>query len=80
MLFFVNEGYRVVAHARRGHGRSARVSDGHDRDHSAADASAVAGHSDPRNTIRTGHLTGGGEVARFAVRHGDPAGVMQVRT
>ncbi|WP_232629942.1 alpha/beta fold hydrolase [Methylobacterium sp. Leaf118] len=74
MLFFVRNGYRVVAHDRRGHGRSAQVSDGHDMDHYAADASAVAEHLDLRNAVHIGHSTGGGEVARYVARHGQPQG------
>jgi non-heme chloroperoxidase len=74
MLFFVNQGYRVVAHDRRGHGRSAQVSDGHDRDHYAADAAAVVEHLDLRNAVHIGHSTGGGEVARYVARFGQPQG------
>ncbi|EHK67640.1 alpha/beta fold hydrolase [Achromobacter arsenitoxydans] len=74
MLFFVAQGYRVVAHDRRGHGRSSQVSDGHDMDHYAADASAVAEHLDLRNAVHIGHSTGGGEVARYVARHGEPQG------
>jgi len=74
MLFFVAHGFRVVAHDRRGHGRSTQVSDGHDMDHYAADASAVAGHLDLRNAVHIGHSTGGGEVARYVARHGQPQG------
>lgn len=70
MLFFVNKGYRVVAHDRRGHGRSAQVSDGHDMDHYAADVAAVVEHLDLRQSIHVGHSTGGGEVARYVARHG----------
>jgi non-heme chloroperoxidase len=74
MLFFVQKGYRVVAHDRRGHGRSAQVSDGHDMDHYAADAFAVVEHLDLKNAVHVGHSTGGGEVARYVARHGQPAG------
>jgi non-heme chloroperoxidase len=70
MLFFLSKGYRVVAHDRRGHGRSTQVSDGHDMDHYAADAAAVADHLDLRDSINVGHSTGGGEVARYVARHG----------
>jgi non-heme chloroperoxidase len=70
LLFFVNKGYRVIAHDRRGHGRSSQVSDGHDMDHYAADAAAVADHLDLRNAVHIGHSTGGGEVARYVARHG----------
>jgi non-heme chloroperoxidase len=74
MLFFVNQGYRVVAHDRRGHGRSAQVSDGHDMDHYAADAAAVFEHLDLRNAVHIGHSTGGGEVARYVAKFGQPQG------
>ncbi len=74
LLFFLRNGYRVVAHDRRGHGRSAQVSDGHDMDHYAADAFAVAEHLDLRNAVHIGHSTGGGEVARYVAKHGEPAG------
>ena len=74
MLFFLSKGYRVVAHDRRGHGRSAQVWDGHDMDHYAADASAVAQHLDLKNAVHIGHSTGGGEVARYVAKHGEPQG------
>ncbi len=74
MLFFLANGYRVVAHDRRGHGRSAQVSEGHDMDHYAADASAVAEHLNLRNAVHIGHSTGGGEVARYVARYGQPQG------
>ncbi|WMD20789.1 alpha/beta hydrolase [Achromobacter seleniivolatilans] len=74
MLFFVNQGFRVIAHDRRGHGRSSQVSDGHDMDHYAADASAVAEHLDLRNAVHIGHSTGGGEVARYVAKFGEPQG------
>ncbi len=70
MLFFVGKGYRVVAHDRRGHGRSSQVSDGHDMDHYAADVAAVVEHLDLRNAIHIGHSTGGGEATRYVARHG----------
>ena len=70
MLFFVAKGYRVVAHDRRGHGRSSQVGTGHDMDHYASDASAVAEHLDLRNAIHVGHSTGGGEVARYVAKYG----------
>lgn len=70
MLYFVGQGYRVVAHDRRGHGRSSQVSDGHDMDHYAADAAAVVEHLDLRNAIHIGHSTGGGEATRYVARHG----------
>ena len=74
MLFFLAHGFRVVAHDRRGHGRSAQVWDGHDMDHYAADASAVVQHLDLRGAVHIGHSTGGGEVARYVARHGEPQG------
>jgi non-heme chloroperoxidase len=70
MLYFVGKGYRVVAHDRRGHGRSTQVSDGHDMDHYAADAAAVFAHLDLRNAIHIGHSTGGGEAAHYVALHG----------
>jgi non-heme chloroperoxidase len=74
MLFFLANGFRVVAHDRRGHGRSQQVSDGHDMDHYAADAAAVAEHLNLRNAVHIGHSTGGGEVARYVAQHGIPQG------
>ena len=70
MLYFLGKGYRVVAHDRRGHGRSSQVSDGHDMDHYAADAAAVFEHLDLRNSIHMGHSTGGGEAAHYVANHG----------
>jgi non-heme chloroperoxidase len=70
MLFFLSQGFRVVAHDRRGHGRSTQVSDGHDMDHYAADAAAVVEHLDLRNAVHVGHSTGGGEATRYVARHG----------
>lgn len=74
MLFFLAQGFRVIASDRRGHGRSAQVSDGHDMDHYAADASAVAEYLDLKNAIHIGHSTGGGEVARYVAKYGQPQG------
>ncbi|RAL96663.1 MULTISPECIES: alpha/beta hydrolase [Agrobacterium] len=74
MLFFLSKGFRVVAHDRRGHGRSEQVAEGHDIDHYAADAFAIAKALDLRNAVHVGHSTGGGEVARYVARHGEPAG------
>jgi non-heme chloroperoxidase len=74
MLYFVGQGYRVIAHDRRGHGRSAQVSDGHDMDHYAADIAAVVEHLDLRNSVHIGHSTGGGEATRYVARHGQPQG------
>src|SRR5262245_23595886 len=74
MLFFVGQGYRVVAHDRRGHGRSSQVGDGHDMDHYAADAAAVFEHLDLRNAVHVGHSTGGGEATHYVARHGQSQG------
>jgi non-heme chloroperoxidase len=71
MLFFLKHGYRVIAHDRRGHGRSTQVSDGHDMDHYADDLAALTAHLDLKNAIHVGHSTGGGEVARYLGRHGE---------
>jgi non-heme chloroperoxidase len=70
MLFFLHKGYRVIAHDRRGHGRSSQVGDGHDMDHYAADIAAVVEHLDLRDAIHIGHSTGGGEAAHYAAGHG----------
>ena len=70
MLYFLDKGYRVIAHDRRGHGRSTQVSDGHDMDHYAADAAAVVEHLDVRNAVHIGHSTGGGEATRYVAQHG----------
>ncbi|WP_429950116.1 alpha/beta fold hydrolase [Comamonas sediminis] len=74
MLFFLAQGFRVVAHDRRGHGRSSQVSEGHDMDHYAADAAAVAEHLDLQWAIHVGHSTGGGQVARYVAQFGQPQG------
>jgi non-heme chloroperoxidase len=74
MLYFVGKGFRVVAHDRRGHGRSAQVSDGHDMDHYAADAATVMTHLDLKNAVHIGHSTGGGEATRYVARYGQPQG------
>ncbi|MFZ0423612.1 MAG: alpha/beta hydrolase [Xanthobacteraceae bacterium] len=71
MLFFLGHGYRVIAHDRRGHGRSSQVADGHDLDHYADDLAAVTAHLDLKNAIHVGHSTGGGEVVRYLARHSD---------
>jgi non-heme chloroperoxidase len=70
MLFFLGKGYRVIAHDRRGHGRSSQVSDGHDMDHYAADAAAVVEHLNLRHAVHIGHSTGGGEATHYVARHG----------
>ena len=74
MLYFLGKGFRVVASDRRGHGRSAQVSDGHDMDHYAADVSAVVEHLDLKNSVHIGHSTGGGQVARYVAKYGQPQG------
>lgn len=71
MLFFVNQGFRVVAHDRRGHGRSSQVSEGHDMDHYADDVAAVVKHLNVQGAMHVGHSTGGGEVVRYITRHGE---------
>ena len=74
MLYFLGQGYRVIAIDRRGHGRSSQIGDGHDMDHYAADVAAVVQHLDLRNAIHIGHSTGGGEAARYVARYGRPQG------
>ena len=70
MLFFLQQGYRVIAHDRRGHGRSSQAAQGHDMDTYAADVAELAARLDLRDAIHVGHSTGGGEAARYAARHG----------
>jgi non-heme chloroperoxidase len=71
MLFFLDRGYRVIAHDRRGHGRSSQTGDGHDMDHYADDLAALTAHLDLKNAIHIGHSTGGGEVVHYLGRHGE---------
>jgi non-heme chloroperoxidase len=71
MMFFLNHGFRVIAHDRRGHGRSTQTADGHDMDHYADDLAAVTAHLDLKNAVHVGHSTGGGEVVRYLARHGE---------
>src|SRR3989442_12171154 len=71
MMFFVTRGYRVIAHDRRGHGRSTQTSDGHDMDHYADDLAAVTTHLDLKNAVHVGHSTGGGEGVHYLARHGE---------
>src|ERR1700734_1641588 len=71
MTFFLARGFRVIAHARRGHGRSTQVATGHDMDHYADDLAALTDQLNLKNAIHVGHSTGGGEVARFIGRHGE---------
>jgi len=69
MMFFLNHGYRVIAHDRRGHGRSTQTA--HDMDHYADDLAALTAHLNLKNAIHVGHSTGGGEVAHYLGRHGE---------
>ncbi|MCU0072435.1 MULTISPECIES: alpha/beta fold hydrolase [Pseudomonas] len=71
MLFFLAQGFRVVAHDRRGHGRSSQVWDGHDMDHYADDVAAVVNHLGTQKAVHVGHSTGGGEVIHYIARHGE---------
>src|ERR1700710_283007 len=71
MLFFLNNGFRVIAHDRRGHGRSTQTGDGHDMDHYADDLAALTAHLDLKNAVHIGHSTGGGEVVHYIARHGE---------
>ena len=71
MMFFLKHGYRVIAHDRRGHGRSAQVGEGHDMDHYADDLAALTAHLDLKDAIHIGHSTGGGEVTHYLGRHGE---------
>jgi non-heme chloroperoxidase len=71
MLFFLAQGYRVIAADRRGHGRSTQTGDGHDMDHYADDLAAVVEHLDLHDAIHVGHSTGGGEVVHYLARHGE---------
>ena len=71
MIFFLSQGFRVIAHDRRGHGRSTQTAGGHDMDHYADDLAAVTAHLDLKNAVHIGHSTGGGEVARYLARHGE---------
>lgn len=74
MLFFLQNGYRVIAHDRRGHGRSSQVWDGHDMDHYAADVAALVEQLDLKNTVHIGHSTGGGEATHYVAKYGQPQG------
>jgi non-heme chloroperoxidase len=71
MMFFLERGYRVIAHDRRGHGRSTQTGMGHDMDHYADDLAALTAHLNLKNAIHVGHSTGGGEVTRYIARHGE---------
>src|SRR6266699_1797087 len=69
MSFFLNRGYRVIAHDRRGHGRSTQTGSGHDMDHYADDLAALTAHLDLKGAVHVGHSTGGGEVVHYLARH-----------
>lgn len=71
LVFFLNQGYRVIAHDRRGHGRSSQVATGHDMDHYADDLAELTARLELRDAIHVGHSTGGGEVIRYVARHGE---------
>ena len=71
MMFFLKHGFRVIAHDRRGHGRSTQTADGHDMDHYADDLAELTAHLDLKNAVHVGHSTGGGEVAHYLGRHGE---------
>lgn len=71
MMFFLNRGFRVIAHDRRGHGRSSQVATGHDMDHYAADLATLTEHLNLKDAIHVGHSTGGGEVTAYIGRHGE---------
>ena len=71
MLFFLEHGYRVIAHDRRGHGRSSQIADGHDMDHYADDLAKLTAELDLHDAVHIGHSTGGGEVAHYIARHGE---------
>lgn len=70
MLFFLHQGFRVIAHDRRGHGRSSQTETGNEMDTYAADVAELAAHLDLKNAIHVGHSTGGGEVARYVAQYG----------
>ncbi|MGJ4959984.1 alpha/beta fold hydrolase [Bradyrhizobium sp. HKCCYLRH2015] len=70
MLFFLDKGFRVIAHDRRGHGRSSQTETGNEMDTYAADVAALAAKLDLRDAVHVGHSTGGGEVARYVAKHG----------
>jgi non-heme chloroperoxidase len=71
MLLFLHHGYRVIAHDRRGHGRSTQTGEGHDMDHYADDMGALTEQLDLHDAVHVGHSTGGGEVVRYIARHGE---------
>jgi non-heme chloroperoxidase len=71
MMFFLNNGFRVIAHDRRGHGRSTQTATGHDMDHYADDLAVLIEHLNLKNAVHVGHSTGGGEVVHYLARHGE---------
>ena len=71
MMFFLNHGFRVIAHDRRGHGRSTQTAEGHDMDHYADDLAVLTAQLELKNAIHVGHSTGGGEVVHYLARHGE---------
>jgi len=71
MLFFLKHGYRVIAHDRRGHGRSSQTDGEHDMDHYADDLAELTTHLDLKEAVHVGHSTGGGEVVHYLARHGE---------
>jgi len=71
IMYFLNLGYRVIAHDRRGHGRSSQGSEGHDMDHYADDLAELTAHLDLNDALHVGHSTGGGEVTRYLARNGE---------
>jgi non-heme chloroperoxidase len=71
MMFFLNNGFRVIAHDRRGHGRSTQTATGHDMDHYADDLAVLTEHLNLKNAVHIGHSTGGGEVVHYLARHGE---------
>ncbi|MFT3678824.1 MAG: alpha/beta hydrolase [Ferruginibacter sp.] len=70
LQFFLQKGYRVIAHDRRGHGRSSQTSGGHEMDTYASDVAQLAAHLDLKNAVHIGHSTGGGEVIRYVNKYG----------
>ena len=74
MMFFLERGYRVIAHDRRGHGRSTQTVTGNEMETYAADVDELVRKLDLRDAIHIGHSTGGGEVARYVARYGQPQG------
>jgi non-heme chloroperoxidase len=70
LMFFLDRGYRVIAHDRRGHGRSTQTVRGNDMDTYAADVAELVKALDLKNAVHIGHSTGGGEVTRYVARHG----------